>query len=89
MLETHPSIDEACVVGLPDPTWGERPHALMVHTDGAERPTDIELETFLGAQLRRYKIPDRFTWTDRIPRNSMGKIVLTQVRALLDSCPPQ
>lgn len=89
VLETHPSIDEACVVGLPDPTWGERPHALMVHTDGAERPTDIELETFLGAQLRRYKIPDRFTWTDRIPRNSMGKIVLTQVRALLDSCPPQ
>ena len=42
VLYTHPGVSEAAVIGLPDPTWGERVTAVVVLREGASA-TDKEI----------------------------------------------
>jgi acyl-CoA synthetase (AMP-forming)/AMP-acid ligase II len=45
--------------------------------------TEAELKDLCAASLARYKIPERFHFVERVPRNSMGKIVKRELRATL------
>jgi malonyl-CoA/methylmalonyl-CoA synthetase len=71
----HPDVVDAAVVGLPDDTWGETVTAWVVLREGA-RYDDLAAE--LGAHveplLAAYKRPRRWTVTDALPRNAMGKV---------------
>ncbi len=64
-------VDDAAVVGIPDPEWGERVVAFIVV--GGARPTDAELAAWAAARLAPYKRPRRWERIEAIPRNSMGK----------------
>jgi len=71
-LMGHPSVKEACVVGIPHPKWQERPLAAVVLKDGA-KSTPEELRAFLAKSFAKWQLPDAFVFLDAIPRTSVGK----------------
>lgn len=73
VLEAHPGIVEAAVVGVADRRWGAVPQAFVV-VAAADVPDDAELEAFCRARLAAFKVPVAFTRLEALPRNAMGKV---------------
>ncbi|MFD7130749.1 (2,3-dihydroxybenzoyl)adenylate synthase [Streptomyces sp. NPDC059894] len=74
-LLAHPAVHDAAVVGIPDPTLGERTCACLVPRGRAAAPTQRELAAFLTERgVAAYKLPDRVESVDAFPRTSVGKI---------------
>jgi acyl-CoA synthetase (AMP-forming)/AMP-acid ligase II len=71
VLHEHPDVVEAAVVGVPDERWGEM-CAAYVATSAAL--TEDELRAFCRERLARFKVPKTFTFVERLPRNSLGKV---------------
>ena len=78
VLQTHPGIAEAGVIGQPSETWGESPFAIVVRTDAALTETDV-LE-FCRGKLAGYKQPKGAAFVDTVPRNPSGKILKRMLR---------
>jgi fatty-acyl-CoA synthase len=73
VLLRHPAVQEAAVVGLPDPKWGEAPHAFVVLKPGDETSPE-ELRTFTRDRLAHFKCPHSFTFVTELPKTATGKI---------------
>jgi fatty-acyl-CoA synthase len=71
-LMSHPDVQEAAVVGIPDEKWAERPMASVVLREGAE-VTPAELREFLSSKVAKWQLPDAWTFIDAVPRTSVGK----------------
>ncbi len=82
VLERHPAIREAAVVGLPDERLGEVPAAVYELCEGAEVPREEELLEFAKENLPRYFVPTRFMAVAEIPRTPSLKPSLPALRAL-------
>ncbi len=82
VLNLHPQVAEAVVIGRPDPIWEEVPVAFVVLHPGAAL-TGKELAAFCRTRLSEYKIPKTFYWVDHLPKGPAGKILLAQVRSWL------
>ncbi len=74
VLYSHPSVHEACVVGIPDDTWGESVKALVVLKDG-QTPTESDLIEHCKKHLAGFKKPKSIDFVDELPKNPNGKIV--------------
>ena len=79
VLEQHPAIVEAAVVGVPDRTWGEVLKGVVV-SSVADRPSDEELTAWCREHLARFKVPDRWEWRDELVRNAVGKLLRPAMR---------
>jgi fatty-acyl-CoA synthase len=73
VLNEHPAVAEAAVVGCADARWQEVPVACIVRRPGAAAEPR-EIERFCLAQLARYKVPRRYVFLDNLPRNALGKV---------------
>jgi fatty-acyl-CoA synthase len=73
VLLRHPAVQEAAVVGLPDPKWGEAPHAFIVLKPDATTTPD-ELRTFTRDRIAHFKCPHSFTFVAELPKTATGKI---------------
>src|SRR5499426_95527 len=82
VLNQHPAIAEAAVVGRADAKWQEVPVAYMVRRPGASGDL-AEIEGFCLARLARYKVPRQYVWVDSLPRNAMGKVQHFRLKQLL------
>ncbi|MFN2425819.1 MAG: class I adenylate-forming enzyme family protein [Candidatus Binatia bacterium] len=82
VLHADARVAACAVLGIADERLGERVIAAVQVADGATISAD-ELRERCAANLARYKIPEHFHFVDRVPRNSMGKIVKRELRAAL------
>lgn len=77
-LRSHPAVRDACVVGVPDPRWGQRVAAMIVG--------DVEpevLRAHLAPRLAGFKHPRRWARADALPVAASGKVDRRAVRAQL------
>ena len=80
-LSYHPAVLESAVVGLPDPLWGERVHAIVVVSRQATPPDARDLSEFCRGRIAAYKVPKSYEFqTEALPRSAAGKILKRQLR---------
>ncbi|MBT8488980.1 MAG: acyl--CoA ligase [Gemmatimonadetes bacterium] len=80
-LRAHPTVIDACVVGIPDEEWGERVGAWVEPVVG-ELELE-ELERHLRERLMPAKLPRVWRVHGALPRNANGKVDRGAVRAAL------
>ncbi len=78
-LERHGAVREASVIGVPDTTWGELVHAVVVIEDGSSA-SEAELIEHTRKALASYKKPEKIYFTDELPRNALGKVIRPRVK---------
>lgn len=78
ILEQHPKVAEVAVLGQPDADFGEQVIAVVVPNVLLSQPERADLASALvewcKERLASYKKPRRVVFTDKLPRNALGKI---------------
>ncbi len=82
VLFSYPGISEAAVVAAPDLRMGEVVCAFVIARPGAEVTLDGIAAHFEAAGIARQKTPERLVLVDDLPRNSTGKVLKQQLRAM-------
>jgi O-succinylbenzoic acid--CoA ligase len=81
VLLSHPAIEEAAVIGLPDDKWGQRPMAVIRVRQGSTLPETAELDAWCRQSLAGYKVHSEFRMiADPLPRTASGKLRRSAVR---------
>ncbi len=72
-LTEHPGVADAAVVGIPDPDFGKRVHAVVQPAAGRTLSV-AELDAHCRVRLSPYKVPRSFELVAELPRNEAGKL---------------
>lgn len=75
VLETHPQIAEAAVVGIPDQRLGETIRAHLVAVTPTSPPDTEELRAYCRERLAGFKVPVEWEFMASLPRNAAGKLL--------------
>ncbi len=78
-LFTHPKIEDAQIVGLPDERFGEELCAWIKLRSGHEALED-EIREFCRGQIAHYKIPRYIRFVEAFPMTVTGKIQKFEIR---------
>jgi fatty-acyl-CoA synthase len=79
VLFTHPAIEDAAVLGVPDSIWGENVKAFITLKPGADLSAE-EVISFCKERLAGYKKPKLVEFIPEIPRNPSGKALKRELR---------
>ena len=79
VLHAHPKIEDAAVIGVPHPEWGEEPMAILVCKAG-QSCTPEEIMEYCREKLASYKRPRAVEFVGELPRNAMGKVLKRVLR---------
>ncbi|MEL7583722.1 class I adenylate-forming enzyme family protein [Brevibacterium casei] len=80
VLYTHPAVQEAAVVGIPDEYRGEDVAAFVTLQPGTEATAE-EIIAYCRERLASFKAPHQVTFIDELPKTSSGKILRRTIRA--------
>jgi fatty-acyl-CoA synthase len=80
VLALDARVVDSCVVGRPDPRWGEVVVAVVQLADDAE-VTEAELVALCRTHVASYKVPGEIRFTEALPRGPLGKIAREEVAA--------
>jgi long-chain acyl-CoA synthetase len=81
VLYRHPAVREASVIGVPDPYWVEKVHALVVLKEGAQA-TEEEIIAFCRERIAHFKAPKGVEFVEALPKSPQGKILRKDIRAM-------
>ena len=79
VLQSHPSIDEAAIIGVPDDDWGERVRAIVV-LKRDRTVSEEEVVEYCRQRLSSFKKPESVVFTEELPRNPLGKVLKRVLR---------
>jgi len=74
LLQTHPAVAEAAVVGVPDERWGEQLAAVIRTAPESAQPSIEDLRAFCRANISAHKTPAYWSFVDAMPVTPTGKI---------------
>ncbi|SIS51194.1 long-chain-fatty-acid--CoA ligase [Salimicrobium flavidum] len=74
ILYEHSDIQEAVVVGVPDPYRGETVKVFVVRKENSTL-TEEELDAFCKKNIAVYKVPKLYEFRDELPKTAVGKIL--------------
>jgi o-succinylbenzoate---CoA ligase len=83
VLTGLPGVSAACVVGLPDPDWGERVTAVVIPTDPGRPPEPGALRLAACQLLTGAQVPKEIILLDALPLRGVGKPDRSAVRTML------
>ena len=79
VLQAHPAIEEAAIIGVPDVDWGEQVMAIVVPR--ADSPLTVEeVIDWCQQRLAGFKRPAMVRFVPELPRNPLGKILRKDLR---------
>jgi fatty-acyl-CoA synthase len=78
-LFLHPKVQDAQVVGVPDPKYGEALCAWIILRQG-EQATADEIDSFCRGQIAHYKVPRYIRFVETFPMTVTGKVQKFQIR---------
>ncbi|MEZ5658394.1 MAG: class I adenylate-forming enzyme family protein [Burkholderiaceae bacterium] len=71
LIETHPAVRAAAVIGIDDPDWGQVGHAFIE----LKEPVPVtQLMAWCRERLANYKVPKVMTLIDVMPRTTVDKV---------------
>ena len=79
LLNGHPSVAAAAVIGVADERMGEVGKAFIVLRAGSAADQG-ELTVWSRANMANYKVPHSFVIVPDLPRNAAGKVLKTELR---------
>jgi long-chain acyl-CoA synthetase len=80
VLQNHPTVIGACVVGIPDKKVGERIKAIVVMKEDARGVGGAELLKWCRERLAAYKVPAYIEFRDMLPKSKVGKLLRREIR---------
>ncbi|MEH7884499.1 long-chain fatty acid--CoA ligase [Bacillus sp. JJ1609] len=72
-LCSHPSIQEAAIIGMPDDKWGEVVTAFIVREEKSDLE-EAEVKEYCRQKLGGYKVPKHIHFIAQMPKTHVGKI---------------
>jgi len=81
VLQEHPAVIAACVVGVSDERVGERIKAFVVLKEDIKGVSTYELIRWCRERLAPYKVPQYIEFRDMLPKSKVGKVLRRELRA--------
>lgn len=76
----HPDVEEALVIGVPDPYRGEAAKLFVRLSSGSKPFTLEELHAFLADKVGRHELPRELEFRAALPRTAVGKLSKVELR---------
>ncbi|SHN88275.1 class I adenylate-forming enzyme family protein [Desulfitobacterium chlororespirans] len=74
VLNAHPLVERAAIVGVSDEYWGEQVHAVILPKDQENPPDPYTLYQCCDSSLAHFKVPKYWYSVDEFPTTETGKI---------------
>lgn len=79
IINSIEDVEESVVVGIPDETWGEMVVAAVIKKHGSQI-MEQQIIITCKRHLHDWKCPKKIIFLNEIPKNTMGKVILNEVR---------
>ncbi|MEW6425070.1 MAG: class I adenylate-forming enzyme family protein [Bacillota bacterium] len=80
VLQEHPAVGAACVIGVPDPAVGERIKAFVVLREGVKGISAYDLIRWCWERIASYEVPQYVEFRDMLPKSKVGKLLRRELR---------
>ncbi|HXV84476.1 MAG TPA: class I adenylate-forming enzyme family protein, partial [Candidatus Binatia bacterium] len=80
VLQDHPAVVAACVVGAPDAIAGEQVKAFVILKQDVRGVSSYDLTKHCRERLLPYEVPDYIEFRDMLPKSKVGKLLRREMR---------
>tara|TARA_R110002072_G_scaffold302999_2_gene491074 strand:+ start:23836 stop:25386 length:1551 start_codon:yes stop_codon:yes gene_type:complete len=86
VLQKHPKVSQACVVGIDDPESGQTVYAFVtLNADLESDEIELELKALAERELPAYMVPQEFGILPKLPSTGSGKIDRDRLKWIAES----